>query len=111
MTVAKLRTTSTHYFFHLVLMKFGLSTNIRRLLRMWPGLKSPSTRHRSPGPAVRRNGPDQFLVAEIFWNGDGENTPLPSREKMCGLTAIRSTRLNLIIRTGRNVQRLFLIPI
>ena len=60
---------------------------------------------------IGRDGPHQSLLFKIAGNLDRKHAPLASWKEVSGLTLVRTSRLNAVVRPNRYVQRLFLIPI
>src|SRR5690349_17309553 len=58
------------------------------------------------GPAIDRKRPGDLVRAEIAGYLHHEQTPLPARQEVSRLAAIRTARLDPIVGTDRNVQLL-----
>ena len=61
--------------------------------------------------SVRDERPRQLVLAEILRDDDREHAPLPARLKMRRLAEVRTARLDAVVRTDGNVERLLRVSI
>src|SRR5215472_14255564 len=62
-------------------------------------------------PAVRGDGPHDFLVSEVGRDGHAKNPRMPPCQEIGWLTLIRRARLQSVIRPRRDRELFFVIPV
>jgi len=91
-------------------MRGGSLPFARFLVEVNPVGRVCPERHRGRVP-VGPQRPGELLIAEVLRNGDREHAVLPARVEVRRLSKVRAARLDPIVGTDGNVERLRLVPV